>query len=98
MLEMTDETSNDESDNIVEETISSIADCEKELNNEDKSTSDSSIRPMYSLILTPTRELAMQVTQHITSICKYTSIKVCLGTFDNYLQCNINFFLFFLLL
>lgn len=33
---------------------------------------------MYALILTPTRELAVQVKDHITDICKYTDINVAL--------------------
>lgn len=33
-------------------------------------------RPLYALILTPTRELAVQVKDHIISAAKYTGIKV----------------------
>ncbi|KAI4469398.1 atp-dependent rna helicase rhle-related [Holotrichia oblita] len=33
-------------------------------------------RPLYALILTPTRELAMQVTQHLKKLAKYTDIKI----------------------
>lgn len=33
---------------------------------------------LYALILTPTRELAMQVKNHLTDIAKYTNIKVSL--------------------
>ena len=29
-----------------------------------------------ALIVTPTRELALQVTDHISAVCKYTKIKV----------------------
>jgi len=31
---------------------------------------------LYALVLTPTRELAMQVHRHLTSAAKYTGIKV----------------------
>ncbi|XP_030766553.1 ATP-dependent RNA helicase DDX24 [Sitophilus oryzae] len=33
-------------------------------------------KPLYALILTPTRELAMQVKNHIKNIAKYTNINV----------------------
>lgn len=33
-------------------------------------------QPLYALILTPTRELAVQVKDHLTAICKYTDIRV----------------------
>ena len=32
--------------------------------------------PLLALILTPTRELAMQVNNHIKAVAKYTDIKV----------------------
>lgn len=31
---------------------------------------------MYALILTPTRELAMQIKNHLTLVAKYTGIKI----------------------
>merc|ERR1712072_21619 len=31
--------------------------------------------PMYALIISPTRELAIQITQHIQTAAKYTSIQ-----------------------
>ena len=34
--------------------------------------------PLYALIVTPTRELAMQVNNHIQDICRYTGIRVCI--------------------
>ena len=38
--------------------------------------------PLRALILTPTRELAIQVRNHIQAICKYTNIKiVAIGTY-----------------
>lgn len=35
-------------------------------------------KPLYALILTPTRELAMQVKNHLTAVGKYTGINVAL--------------------
>ena len=37
--------------------------------------------PLYALIVTPTRELAMQINQHLRDVAKYTGIKVC-GVID----------------
>lgn len=34
------------------------------------------IKPLYALILTPTRELAIQIKDHLTQAAKYTDIKV----------------------
>ena len=34
-------------------------------------------KPLYALVLTPTRELAIQVCNHITNAAKHTGIKVC---------------------
>ncbi|CAG9762185.1 unnamed protein product [Ceutorhynchus assimilis] len=33
-------------------------------------------KPLYALIITPTRELAMQVKSHLTNIAKYTGINI----------------------
>ena len=33
---------------------------------------------LYALILTPTRELAVQVRNHLNDICKYTKINIAL--------------------
>lgn len=33
-------------------------------------------KPLHALVLTPTRELAIQVMRHLQAICKYTDIKV----------------------
>lgn len=33
-------------------------------------------RPLYAIILTPTRELAVQVKDHIKAVAKYSGIKV----------------------
>lgn len=33
-------------------------------------------KPLYALILAPTRELAVQIKHHLTAAAKYTDIKV----------------------
>lgn len=33
-------------------------------------------KPLYALILTPTRELAVQVKNHLVAVCKYTGIRI----------------------
>ena len=38
----------------------------------------SSSSPLYALILTPTRELAIQTRDHIQAVTKHTDITVCL--------------------
>ena len=35
------------------------------------------VRPLYALVLAPTRELALQVKKHLVAVAKYTSIQVC---------------------
>lgn len=44
----------------------------------DEKLDDSNIpaKPLYALILTPTRELAVQIKNHLTQAAKYTDIKV----------------------
>lgn len=37
---------------------------------------NSSEKPLYALILTPTRELAIQIKDHLVKAAKYTDIKV----------------------
>lgn len=37
---------------------------------------DEKKRPLYAIILTPTRELAVQVKDHIKAVAKYAGIKV----------------------
>lgn len=34
-------------------------------------------KPLYALILTPTRELAVQIKNHLTKAAKFTDIRVC---------------------
>lgn len=45
-----------------------------ELEEEDPSTEK--VRPLFAIILTPTRELAVQVKDHIKAVAKYSGIKV----------------------
>ncbi|XP_055624012.1 ATP-dependent RNA helicase DDX24 [Toxorhynchites rutilus septentrionalis] len=33
-------------------------------------------KPLYALILTPTRELAVQINDHLRAVCKYTDIQI----------------------
>jgi len=37
---------------------------------------DASVSPLYALIVTPTRELAMQIRDHIHAVTKYTNVSV----------------------
>ncbi|XP_055599928.1 ATP-dependent RNA helicase DDX24 isoform X2 [Uranotaenia lowii] len=46
---------------------------EKELEKNDK---NQLTKPLYALILTPTRELAVQINDHLKAVCKYTDIKI----------------------
>uniref|UniRef100_A0A2R5LA45 ATP-dependent RNA helicase n=1 Tax=Ornithodoros turicata TaxID=34597 RepID=A0A2R5LA45_9ACAR len=39
-------------------------------------TADAKSKPLYALILTPTRELAIQINAHLKAIAKYTSIRI----------------------
>ena len=57
-----------ENDVIFEEEHDSDDDRKKSRVNKDK--------PLYALVLTPTRELAIQVKDHIDQAAKYTDIKV----------------------
>ena len=41
-----------------------------------KSSGSHEDTPLYALVLTPTRELAIQVKEHIDNAAKYTGIKV----------------------
>lgn len=44
--------------------------------NDDSNDQKGSENPLYALVLTPTRELAVQVKDHLVAIAKYTGIKV----------------------
>ncbi|XP_045483510.1 ATP-dependent RNA helicase DDX24 [Harmonia axyridis] len=41
-----------------------------------KSETSDEDRPLYAVILTPTRELAIQIKNHLTAVAKYTGIKI----------------------
>lgn len=43
---------------------------------EDDSEISKPIKPLYALILTPTRELAIQIKDHLTKAARFTDIKV----------------------
>lgn len=47
-----------------------IQSIQKELIDEEKKTN------LFGLILTPTRELAIQITKHLKAVAKYTSVKI----------------------
>ena len=36
------------------------------------------VKPLYALIITPTRELAVQIENHLCKATKYTDIRVCI--------------------
>lgn len=42
----------------------------------DKPNNETPSKPLYALILTPTRELAIQIKNHLMAAAKYTDIKV----------------------
>ncbi|KAI9339067.1 P-loop containing nucleoside triphosphate hydrolase protein [Obelidium mucronatum] len=42
----------------------------------DEADGDRILRPCTALIMTPTRELAMQVTEHLKAVAKYTTAKI----------------------
>ncbi|XP_060536730.1 ATP-dependent RNA helicase DDX24 [Cylas formicarius] len=46
------------------------------LKEQGKSPVNDPVKPLYALILTPTRELAMQIKNHLSSIAKYTKIQI----------------------
>ncbi|KAJ8925473.1 hypothetical protein NQ315_009307 [Exocentrus adspersus] len=39
-------------------------------------TKSNSVKPLYALILTPTRELAVQIRNHLVAVAKYTGINI----------------------
>ncbi|XP_055372433.1 ATP-dependent RNA helicase DDX24 [Condylostylus longicornis] len=49
---------------------------ESEVEENENDKEDNKNKPLYAVILTPTRELAVQVKDHITAVAKYTGIKV----------------------
>lgn len=50
--------------------------CVNVVNNAKLDDHNTPIKPFYALILTPTRELAVQIKNHLTQAAKYTDIKV----------------------
>ncbi|XP_048263891.1 ATP-dependent RNA helicase DDX24 isoform X2 [Bombus terrestris] len=50
--------------------------CVRVINNVKMSKTQNYTKPLYALILTPTRELAIQIKDHLTKAIKYTDIKV----------------------
>lgn len=50
--------------------------CVRVINNIKMSKTQDYTKPLYALILTPTRELAIQIKDHLTKAIKYTDIKV----------------------
>lgn len=47
-----------------------------DFNDDDNDTDENASKPLYALILTPTRELAVQVRDHLVAAAKYTDIRV----------------------
>lgn len=50
--------------------------CVRVINNVKMNKTQNYTKPLYALILTPTRELAIQIKDHLTKAIKYTDIKV----------------------
>ncbi|XP_033318624.1 ATP-dependent RNA helicase DDX24 isoform X2 [Bombus bifarius] len=50
--------------------------CVRVINNVKMGKTQNYTKPLYALILTPTRELAIQIKDHLTKAVKYTDIKV----------------------
>ncbi|KYM89644.1 ATP-dependent RNA helicase DDX24 [Atta colombica] len=68
------DTEESDSENIV---LSEFENCVNIVN--DKKLNDChniSTQPLYALILTPTRELAIQIKNHLTQAVKYTDVKI----------------------
>lgn len=59
---------------------------EEDLNFEENQT----IKPLYALILTPTRELAFQVRDHLVTAAKFTGLQKINWFFLTY-ENNVNF-------
>ncbi|KOX77239.1 ATP-dependent RNA helicase DDX24 [Melipona quadrifasciata] len=50
--------------------------CVRVINNVKMNETQTYMKPLYALILTPTRELAIQIKNHLTKAVKYTDIKI----------------------
>lgn len=77
------EIDNSSSESDYEEDIDTINEnnigCVRVINNikfNETNTENYMEKPLYALILTPTRELAIQIKDHLTKAAKYTNIKV----------------------
>ncbi|KAG8175689.1 hypothetical protein JTE90_011576 [Oedothorax gibbosus] len=70
-METEDASENEESLSENEDAESEQEDDEDFITEEVKPT-----KPLYCLVLTPTRELAIQIKNHLIAICKYTDIKI----------------------
>lgn len=70
------EESDNDSDNL-EDSDEKEMKCVRVIDNiKMKSNENTSSKPLYALILTPTRELAIQIKNHLTKAAKYTDIKI----------------------
>jgi len=58
--------------------VVAAADDDAESDDESETQSAAMPSPLYALILTPTRELAMQTRDHIHQLTSYADITVCL--------------------
>lgn len=77
------EIDNSSSESDYEEDIDTVNEnnigCVRVINNikfNETNTENYIEKPLYALILTPTRELAIQIKDHLTKAAKYTNIKV----------------------
>lgn len=50
------------------------------------------LKPLYALILTPTRELAIQVKNHLVAAAKHTGIQYSISYFKIWKLFNTSFF------
>lgn len=80
------EIDNSSSESDYEEDIDTVNEnnigCVRVINNikfNETNTENYMEKPLYALILTPTRELAIQIKDHLTKAAKYTNIKVRFG-------------------
>lgn len=74
------ENYNSSSESDYEEDVQSLNEnnmgCVRVINNVKMNETQNYMKPLYALILTPTRELAIQIKNHLTKAVKYTDIKV----------------------
>lgn len=75
-VESNDSLSESDCEEVVGATRKNIG-CVRVINNVKINKSQNYIqKPLYALILTPTRELAVQIKDHLTKAAKYTDIKI----------------------